>query len=167
MEITNIELFLEYYSKIRQRTQRVMQCIPKEKIDWRPREYSFSFADIIRHIAAIERYMYAETVQGNVSSYPGHGKDLADGYEDILGFMDKMHRESVDIFKKLHQTRLREKCKTPAGTSITIWKWLRAMIEHEIHHRAFIYANLSLLDLDTPPLFDLSESEVRELSRAD
>jgi uncharacterized damage-inducible protein DinB len=36
-------------------------------------------------------------------------------------------------------------------TPITTWKWLRAMVEHEAHHRGQIYLMLSLLEVATPP----------------
>jgi len=62
----------DYWEKVRQRTLRVIACIPSEKFDWRYAEGKFSFADIIRHLATIERYMYAENVQFKPSRYPGH-----------------------------------------------------------------------------------------------
>ncbi len=43
-------------------------------------------------------------------------------------------------------------------------KWLRPMIEHEVHHRAQIYLTLGMLGVDTPPLYGLTSEEVRERS---
>ena len=63
---------------------KVIACIPPEKYDWRYAEGKFSFADIIRHLAAIERYMYAENAQLKPSRYPGHGRELADGPDNVL-----------------------------------------------------------------------------------
>jgi hypothetical protein len=34
----------------------------------------------MRHLATVERYMFAENMQGKPSRYPGHGRELADGY---------------------------------------------------------------------------------------
>jgi uncharacterized damage-inducible protein DinB len=76
-----------------------------------------------------------------------------------------MHSESMDIFRKLSNEDLQQKCVTPGGTPITIWKWLRAMVEHEIHHRAQIYTYLGMLDIATPPIYGLTSEEVRERSR--
>src|SRR5581483_1813785 len=81
MEITNIPSFLQYYENIRQRTMNVVRSIPPEKFDWSYSPGKFTCADLVRHIAAIERYMFAECVQFRTSCYPGHGKELADGYE--------------------------------------------------------------------------------------
>ena len=38
--------FLDYWEKVRQRTLRVIACIPEDKYDWSYREGKFSFADI-------------------------------------------------------------------------------------------------------------------------
>ena len=164
MEIRSIEPFLDYFEKIRERTLRVTRCIPPDTIDWTYRAGKFTFADIIRHLATIERYMYAENVQGRPSRYPGHGRELADGYEGVLEFMNSMHREAMEIFSRLSDDDLKRKCVTPGGAEIATWKWLRAMIEHEIHHRGQIYLYLGLLDIPTPPIYGLTSEEVLERS---
>ena len=71
MEILNIESFLAYYERIRERTLRVINCIPPDKIEWTYKTGKFTLGDLIRHIATIERFMYGETVQGKPSRYPG------------------------------------------------------------------------------------------------
>ncbi|MBI4854091.1 MAG: DinB family protein [Acidobacteria bacterium] len=165
MEIKDINIFLEYFEKVHERTLRVIKCIPEDKINWTYREGKFTFADIIRHLATIERYMYAENAQFKPSCYPGHGKELADGYKEVLEFFDKVHQESIEIFSKLTSDDLQKKCLTPAGSAISLWKWLRAMIEHEIHHRGQIYLYLGMLDIKTPPIYGLTSEEVRDRSK--
>jgi uncharacterized damage-inducible protein DinB len=161
MEIRSTREFLDYWEKIRQRTRKVIACIPAERFDWTCREGKFSFADIIRHLAAIERYMYAENAQLKPGCYPGHGRELADGPENVLAFIDRMHRESMEIFGRLSEEDLNRKCVTPGGAPITVWKWLRAMVEHEVHHRAQIYVYLGILGIPTPALYGLTSEEVR------
>jgi len=162
MEITTIGPFLEYYEKIRQRTLKAVQSIPPERFDWTYKEGKFTFADLIRHLAAIERHMYAENIQLKPSRYPGHGKELADGYENVLAYLDQMHEEAMEIFGRLSDEDLRKRCKTPGDAEITVWKWLRAMVEHEIHHRGQIYIYLSLIDESASPLYGLTSEEVYE-----
>jgi uncharacterized damage-inducible protein DinB len=43
-----------------------------------------------------------------------------------------------------------------------VWKWLRAMVEHEIHHRGQIYIYLSMIDVSTSPIYGLTSEEVFE-----
>ena len=166
MEITNIKSFLEYYEKIRQRTNRLIAVIPAEYMDWSYKPGKFTIADQIRHIAAIERYMFAETILGNPCTYNGCGKELEDGYDNVIHYFSEKHEEALAIFKSLSNEDLQRKCLTPGNAPITVWKWLRAMTEHEIHHRAQLYIYLNLLDVKTPPMFGLSSEEVIQNSQS-
>ncbi|MEO8432484.1 MAG: DinB family protein [Acidobacteriota bacterium] len=156
--------FLAHYERVRGRTSRVVDCIPADRIDWTWREGRFTLGDLVRHIAAIERYMYAENVQGKPSRYPGHGRELADGLLAVREFFDRTHAESVEIVGALTDADMAGKSVTPAGAPITTSKWLRALVEHEIHHRGQIYLYLAMIDVPTPPIYGLTSEEVRERS---
>ncbi|HET9766914.1 MAG TPA: DinB family protein [Thermoanaerobaculia bacterium] len=54
--------------------------------------------------------------------------------------------------------------ETPAGATVPAWKWLRSMVEHEAHHRGQLYTYLGLLGVPTPPLYGLTEEEVKARS---
>jgi uncharacterized damage-inducible protein DinB len=164
MEITSIEPFLHYYENVRQRTLNVVRCIPHDKFDWTPQEGRFTLGDFVRHIAAVERYTFAENVQGKPSIYAGYGKELAGTPDAVLAFFDRMHRESMEIFARLTPEDLQKKGATPSGTPITAWKLLRALAEHEIHHRGQIYVYLGMLGVKTPPLYGLTEPQLRAAS---
>jgi uncharacterized damage-inducible protein DinB len=166
MEIRTIQPFLQYFGNVRERTLRVARCIPPDNLDWTYAPGKFSFGDLLRHLAVAERYMWAENIQGKPSRYTTHGKELADGLDNILAFMERLHAESMEIFSKLSDEDLQRKCKTPGGSEITTWKWLRAMAEHEAHHRGQIYLYLAILGVPTPPIFGLTSEEVRARSSA-
>ena len=166
MEINTIEPFLKYFGNVRERTMRVARCIPSDKIDWSYAPGKFTLGDLLRHIAVAERCMWAETLRGRQSRYTSHGKDLADSLEEILAFMERMHAEAMRIFSRLDDAELQRKCKTPDDAEITKWKWLRLMVEHEIHHRGQIYLYLGMLGVKTPPLYGLTSEEVRARSGA-
>jgi len=161
MEIRTIQPFLEYFGNVRKRTMRVARCVPPDKIDWAYAPGKFTLGDLLRHLAVTERYLWAENVQGLPSRYTSHSKELADGYENILEYVERLHAESLDIFGRLTDAELQKKCKTPGGAPITTWKWLRLMVEHEIHHRGQIYLYLAILGVPTPPLYGLTSEDVR------
>ena len=121
MQITSIKLFLPYYPKIRERTNNLIKVIPPEHLDFAYMPGKFTIADQIRHIAAIERYMFAENVAGRKSAYQGCGKKLADGYENITDFFNRLHGESLAIFSNLTDDDSKRKCTTPANTEITLY----------------------------------------------
>jgi len=160
MEFNDIKTFLNYYAKVKARTRRLFPFIPADKIEWTYQEGKFTIGDIIRHLATIERFMYAENVQQKPSLYAGCGPRYAAAYDDVIRFYDELHEESLQIFSRLSPQGLVKKCKTPAGIDITIWKWLRLMVEHEIHHRGQIYTYLGILGISTPPIYGLTSEEV-------
>jgi uncharacterized damage-inducible protein DinB len=111
--------------------------------------------------------MYAENAQFKPSRYRGCGIELADGYDQVVAFTERLHIESMEIFRGLSNDDLARKCVTPGGAAIRLWKWLRAMVEHEVHHRGQIYLYLAMLEIPTPPLYGLTSEEVRDRSLID
>lgn len=160
MEIQQLPVFLDYWESVRGRTRRVALCIPPAEIEWSPGPGRWTLGDLLRHLVGIERWMYAETVSGRPTAYRGHGPELADGYDAVLAYFDRLHGEAMAVFRELTPEQMAGKCLTPAGTPITTWKWLRAMVEHEAHHRGQLYLMLNLLGVRTPPLYGLTEEEV-------
>ena len=164
MEIRTIQPFLQYFGNVRERTMRVARCIPADKLDWAYAPGKFTLGDLLRHIAVAERFLWAETLQGRTSRYTTHGKELADGYENVIAFLERLHAESMEIFAKLSGEDLQHKCKTPDGADIAKRKWLRLMVEHEIHHRGQIHLYLGMLGVPAPPMYGLTWEQVRARS---
>jgi uncharacterized damage-inducible protein DinB len=166
VQLSSVEEFLPYLESVRGRTTRVLGSIPPDHLEWTYKPGAFTFGDLVRHLGAIERWMFAENVAGRPSRYPGHGRALADGYDEVLRYLQRMHDESLAIFRALTPDDLRRKCMTPGGADIATWKWLRSMLEHEIHHRGQIYLMLGMLQVPTPPLYGLTEEDVVRRSRS-
>ena len=166
MEIRSVSQFLEYWDSVRNRTRRVVARIPPDRLEWSPREGAFTLGDTVRHLATIQRFMYAETVARRPSRYPGCGRELADGHGAVVAYLERLDAESKDIIGSLSEADLERKCRTPAGIEITTWKWLRAMVEHEVHHRGQIYLMLGMLGVPTPPIFGLTSEEVLARSQS-
>ena len=161
---SEVSTFLDYLVRVHERTRRIVVLIPPEDLEWAPHSSRFTFGGLVRHLAAVERWMYAETVHGRPSRYAGCNAELALPDGGTLAYYDRLHRESVASFRALTDERMRAKCLTPAGTPITVAKWLRAHIEHEAHHRGQLYLMLGLRGVSTPPLYGLSEPELRSKS---
>lgn len=152
---------LEYLERVHERTRRVFLLIPPGDVEWAPAPGWFTFGGLVRHLAALERWMFAENVHGRPSRYAGHGPELASGFDAVLALYDGLHAGSRALFAKLDEAALLRRVATPAGASMPAWKWLRAMAEHEAHHRGQLYLMLALRGIATPPLFGLTSEEVR------
>lgn len=161
---TDLTTFLDYLDRVHARTRKVILCIPEEHLEWMPAPGRWTAGDQVRHLAGIERWMYAETVSGRPSCYAGHGRELADGLSDVIAYYDRLHEESRALFAALTPEAWSGHTMTPAGAPITTWKWLRALIEHEAHHRGQLYFTLGLVGVPTPPIYGLSEPELRARS---
>ncbi len=164
METGRARELCEYFEKVRARTLRVADCIPPDRLEWTWAPGKFTLGDILRHLASIERDMYAENARGRPSRYAGHGRELADGPEAVRAYVKRCHAESMEIFRSLSDEDLERDCQTPAGAKLRVGKWLRLMIEHEIHHRGQLYMALGILGVPTPPIYGLTSEEVRAKS---
>ncbi len=164
MVIDDAVVFVRYWRGVRERTRRLLPLVPEDRLEWSPSAGRWSFGDLFRHLAAIERWMYGENALGRPSRYPGHGLDLAQGRPAIGSFVDQMHEGACGIFESLSPAQLAGPSLTPAGVTITTSKWLRAMVEHEAHHRGQIHLMLGLLGVRAPQIFGLTEEEVKARS---
>jgi uncharacterized damage-inducible protein DinB len=165
MEIKTIDSFLSYYERTREATNRIIQVIPHDKLDWSYMPGKFTIADLVRHLAAIERNIFAEVASGGPPSYKGCGKELADGYENIIAYYNEMHNQSIQIFKSLSDADLSKKINALNGKEVEIGNFLRALIVHEIHHRGALCIYLNLLNVATPPIIGMTEEQVIQLSK--
>jgi uncharacterized damage-inducible protein DinB len=167
VEIRSVGPFLKYFSSVRERTMRVSRCVPPDRVEWSYALGKFTLGDLLRHIAVTERFLFAESIQGRPSRYVSHGRELADGLDNILALMETLHAESMRIFERLSDDDLQRKCQTVGGAEIPVAAWLRSMTEHEIHHRGQLYVYVGFLGVPAPPLYGLTSEQVRARGRSD
>ncbi len=164
MELIRVAPFLEYLDRVHARTKRVVDLVQEDDLEWEAAPGRMTPGEMIRHLAGIERYMYAENAHGRPSRFPGQSSDLAPGLVATKAYYDRLHAESRALFADLTDARLLEKTQTPAGTPITVGKWLRAMLEHEAHHRGQLYFVLGMRGRTTPPIYGLTAEDVQASS---
>lgn len=164
MENKSITEFKRYYERTREATNRVLAVIPPDKMDWSYLPGKFTIADLIRHIAAIERHLFMEIARGQKPAYKGCGKELADGHQNVLQYFNEMHRQSLEILDAMSDADQLREVKTLDGRLISAGNFLRALIVHEVHHRGALCIYLNLLGVKTPPIIGLMEEQVIQLS---
>lgn len=155
---------LDHLDRLHARTRRLLPLIPPEDLHWSPREGWYSFATLARHLADTERGLWAETIAGRPARYPGHAPKPDDTLATVIEHVDQQHAESRAIFAALTPESLTHPVTTPAGATMTAWKWLRAFAEHEAHHRGQLYLMLAMRGVATPPIFGLTAEQVHAAS---
>jgi uncharacterized damage-inducible protein DinB len=158
--VFEVDNAVRYWRRLKERTFRVAELIPEDRIEWSPGHGVLTCGDIVRHLAVMERWMFIETLVGRRSQYVSHARELAEGREAVLAFARSLHAESVAILSALAPGDLERTVITPADAQMPAWNWLRAMGEHEVHHRGQLYMMLRLLDVQTPPIFGLTAEEL-------
>lgn len=157
--------FVRYWERAHARTARLLPLVPVGMLEWRPSPKQFSFGDLWRHLSGMERFVFAEIAAGGENRYPGHGRELADGAEAVRSYYEGLHQQAVALIARLPDAALAREVQTPAGVALPTRAWLRAMLEHESHHRGQLYLMLGMVGVATPPLFGLTSEEVREAAR--
>src|SRR5262249_28986389 len=157
----DLDEFVHYVTRVRERTRRVAACIPAEHIEWTYKPGAFTLGDLVRHIAVTGRYIWAETAHNHPSCYTTHGREIADGRDAVRALLGRLREELVAAFRRLTPDMLPANGATAEGTGLTTWKWLGLMPEHEIHPRGQIYTMLGLLEVPTPPLYGMTSTAVK------
>ena len=162
--IRDIHSFIRYFDGVRRRTLAFARAIPAERIDWAPRDDEFSFGDLLRHLAAIEKISVQAVVSGRWGAYPGHGPRLAPDLESAIAYLDATHAEAVELLAGLPDETLDQPRQALTGQPLKAWRLLMAMLEHEIHHRSQIASYLATLDVEPPQIYGLHVDDVVALS---
>lgn len=93
----------------------VIGAIPPSRVDWGFPPDKFTLADLVRHIAASNRYIFPEVAKGNRSSYHGCGKEYGASYDEIVAFSGRLHREAIETLSNFTAEDLQRRCTTPDG----------------------------------------------------
>lgn len=163
--IQSISSFISYFESIRRRTLNYIQVIPADRIDWSLKAGEFTCGDLIRHLAAVET-MYVNVVAEGRWKYPGHDKGPYPTLEAATAYLETNHIAAMNILglvndAVLYQTRPSLK---PDSPSVKAWRWLMAMVEHEVHHRSQLATYLTLMGIEPPQIYGLGVEDVIALA---
>ncbi len=163
MQHASITEFLQYYSKVKGRTRKVVSLITEDNITFSLGEKQFSIGDLARHIPLVELHFYLPIIKGHATGYSGCGPSFAPDTASILALYEQAESEMRHILKDKPAEFLKERVTMPKG-DISLYKWLRLILEHEIHHRGQIYQLLSACGASVPNIFGLSSEDLISIS---
>jgi len=158
--ITDLEEFIKYFHGQRRRTQWVVDAVPESKAGWRPWPGEPSPIEIVRRIAA-GHLMYATAVAKDLWVVDDFDATESTWPEALRYFHEKTEL-ALDLLRPLPNSILQQKRRRPDNNPPTAaWRFLMAMVEHEIYHRTQLYVYLMLMNVRQPEMGGLTIEAVR------
>jgi uncharacterized damage-inducible protein DinB len=92
--------------------------------------------------------------------YAGHAATTPSTLDDLIGKLQADHAEAMAELRTLDDAELIQPRPSLDGPMIKAWRFLMAMIEHEIHHRSQLAMYLMLLGIQPPHVLGLGVEDV-------
>jgi len=157
--LESVSAYISHFESIRRRTLNYIRLIPSDKMGWSPKPGEFSCRDIIHHLGAAEK-MFAMVATEGIWSYSGHTIESQEELEAAIVSLERDHLTALNRLKSLSDGDLYTSQPSLDGTPIKVWRWLMALIEHEIHHRSQLAVYLTLMGVEAPHIFGLGVEEI-------
>jgi len=158
MDLTNKEVFLEYYRKVRQATIAAIKEFDEEIIEQKILPDQFSLGDLARHVALVELHHYHPSLLSEKPTYSGCGPEWAPGQQEILKRYTQAEEKLNKMLSASPKDFLNQTCTTQFGR-IARWKVARIILEHEMHHRGQMYYLLGSFNRKPSITIGLSSEE--------
>jgi len=161
--ITDIRSFLGFFETVHRRTLRDIKALPPAAATWRPDsgegENAWSIAQVVRHIAGSRLY-FARAYRGEgwVQDWPVPMTD------DQSSWLPALDASAAEFRRRLESTPdewlQRRLPMIDTDASLSGWRILMMMLEHEVHHRSQIDAYAGLQGWPVPDIFNRSAEEI-------
>ena len=164
--ITDPEAYLNFFRSIHRRTLRDIEALPPPAESWEPSrgegEKGWGISQIVYHICESRIYF--------ASAYTGKGWRydwLAPSTEKQSDWVPALEASAVEFQNRIAGTPKewldrRIKMIDTDGT-LSGWRILMMLLEHEVHHRSQIDTYSGLQSWDVPQIFDRYREQIDPL----
>ncbi len=161
--IVSVAEFVRYFEGIRRRTWTAVDRLTPDLLEWRPRPGEFTGGDIVRHLAGAERFYVTKVLDDRWTEdlEPGPPVDL----EATRARLREVHAVEMARLSTVPDSRLLESITDLEGGQVKTWRFLMAMVEHEVHHRSQLDSYLASAGVEPPQLYGYRMEEVVDRAR--
>ena len=165
--ISDIASYLGFFDSLRRRTERDVAALPPAAVDWTPPaiegEVGWTIGQIVGHIGASRLYF--------ASAYRDEGwiwDEPAMNPSDQATWLPWLETSAARFMERLKDTpdawlaRRIEMIDSP-GRTLSGWRLLMMMLEHEVHHRSQIDSYAGLMGWPVPDIFGRSKESIDAL----
>jgi uncharacterized damage-inducible protein DinB len=164
--LTSIDDFARYFEGINRRAVRDVAALPPEAEGWRPRggqgEQFWEIGQLVQHIVDSRRMF--------LRVYRGEGWSMAlPAPLPRERWVEELGASAVELVEGLRQTpdewlRRRVPAIDGSDASLSGWRALLNMVEHEVHHRSQVDTYAGINGWNVPQIFNRTAEEVARVS---
>lgn len=156
--VTSVEAFIRYFEGIRRRTWAVVDRLTPELLDWAPRPGELTCGAIVRHVAGAERFYVTKVLEDRWTQDVEPGPSLDLGATRAL--LESVHATEMARLSAMPDAMLVAERRDLEGGTVRAWRFLMAMVEHEVHHRSQLDSHLSAAGVEPPQIYGYRMEEV-------
>jgi uncharacterized damage-inducible protein DinB len=161
--ITDIDAFLRYFDAVHRRALRDVGALPPQAEGWAPPagegENAWSIGEIVRHMAGARIY-FANAYRGDgwIMDWPPPPTESQSSWLPVL------EASAEEFHKRLDGTPAewltRKVTMIDTDVSLSGWRILMMMLEHDVHHRSQIDTYAGLEGWEVPDIYGRSAEDV-------
>ena len=149
---------MKYFEGVRRRTITAVDRVTPSLAVFRPRPAEWTCGEIVRHLAGAERFFVTKVVEDRFTTDLDPGPD--EPWAATRARLDETHAAAMARLRALPDARLHEKVEDLDGGRMSAWRFLMAMVEHEVHHRSQLDAWLTLAGTEPPQIYGYRMEDV-------
>jgi uncharacterized damage-inducible protein DinB len=162
--MTFIELLRAEFDDEMKKTRKILECVPGDKLAWKPHEKSMTLGRLAGHVADIPARAASIIRSEILVRMPGYTTFSPASREELLEKFMSSSAEGRSALEELTEDQLPVIWTLKFGDKILVQLpravALRAVVmNHVIHHRAQLGVYLRLLDLPIPGMYGVSADE--------
>ena len=149
---------MKYFEGVRRRTVAAVDRVTPALAGFRPKPGEWTCAQIVQHLVGSERFFVTKVVEDRFTT----DLDLvpSEAWPATRARLDEWHGVEMARLRAVPDARLREKVSDLEGGTVSAWRFLMAMVEHEIHHRSQLDAWLALAGTEPPQIYGYRMEDV-------
>ena len=162
--ITDIASFLSYFAGVNRRALRDIGALPAEAETWQPPggegEDAWDIAQLVKHMAMSRIWVAGAYVGGTWEAIAWEGPTAM--REDWQRALEESGAKFTEMLAGTPDDWLRRKMPSMDGSdkSISGWRALMLMVEHDIHHRSQIDTYAGIMGWPVPQIYGRRAEEV-------
>jgi uncharacterized damage-inducible protein DinB len=148
-------------------TLRVIQLIPKDKIDSHPIPKMRSPKEVVAHMYTTMRDVTQGVAKGQIIS--DEGADSGVGiktHDDLVRYAEECWRAADRAVASLSEAQLTSAVKTPWGVDFPGFVCIHIIYDEHLHHRGQLFTYLRALGGEPPMMWDFENNAPEYRPRA-